>query len=81
MKTGFNRRQFMATTGAIAAAATTPSLLNAAPVVAKEDEMFKISLAQWSLHRALRAKKILKIVCKSSCHFLINNDVVKSMST
>ena len=60
MNTGFNRRQFLAATGAAAAIGATgnlaqANLLNNAP--AKED-LFEISLAQWSLHRTLRSGKL-----------------------
>jgi sugar phosphate isomerase/epimerase len=48
-----SRRRFLASTAAIAtAAALRPALF------AQKEPKFKISLAQWSLHRALRAKKL-----------------------
>jgi L-ribulose-5-phosphate 3-epimerase len=60
MNTGFNRRQFLAATGAVAAAGASANLaLACQPVMpVPKDELFKISLAQWSLHRALKAGKI-----------------------
>jgi len=60
MNLGFNRRQFMATTGAIGAAAALPSLSAAAQPNMNDsaDPLFKISLAQWSLHRALKGGKL-----------------------
>lgn len=60
MPIGFNRRQFMAASGAIAVAgASTNALALAKPSNPSADEpLFKISLAQWSLHRALNGGKI-----------------------
>ena len=60
MPIGFNRRQFLAASGAIAVAgASTNALALAKPTVPSADEpLFKISLAQWSLHRALHGGKI-----------------------
>jgi L-ribulose-5-phosphate 3-epimerase len=60
MNTGFNRRQFLAATGAAAAVGATGNLakaniLNSPPA---KDELFEISLAQWSLHRTLRSGKL-----------------------
>ncbi len=60
MNTGFNRRQFLAATGAAAAIGATgnlaqANLLNNAPA---KEELFEISLAQWSLHRTLRSGKL-----------------------
>jgi L-ribulose-5-phosphate 3-epimerase len=60
MNTGFNRRQFLAATGAAAAVGATGNLakaniLNSPPA---KDELFDISLAQWSLHRTLRSGKL-----------------------
>lgn len=60
MNTGFNRRQFLAASSAVAAAGASANLAWAyhpAPTTPKE-ELFKISLAQWSLHRALQGGKI-----------------------
>ena len=60
MNTGFNRRQFLAATGAVAAAGASANLAFAnQPVLPiRKDELFKISLAQWSLHRGLKGGKI-----------------------
>ena len=60
MTTGLNRRQFLATSGAVAAAGATTNLLAGAlpPQPTPEEKLFKISLAQWSLHRTLRSGKI-----------------------
>jgi len=63
MNTGFNRRQFLAATGAAAAIGATgnlaqANLLNNAPA---KEELFEISLAQWSLHRTLRSGSSSKI--------------------
>lgn len=62
MDSGFNRRQFIAASGAIGAAAATPNLLSAAetavPAPTNDDPLFKISLAEWSLHRALKGGKM-----------------------
>ncbi|MEL7497739.1 MAG: sugar phosphate isomerase/epimerase family protein [Planctomycetota bacterium] len=54
-----NRRGFLATTGAIAAGAATSQagwVMGSEPI--KRDLPFKISLAEWSLHRTLRSGKI-----------------------
>ncbi len=48
------RRQFLQTTTAIGASALLPSL----GLGAEKAPIFKISIAQWSLHKALFAKKI-----------------------
>ncbi len=60
MKHGFNRRQFLAASGAVATLAATPNLAAAfQPTIGtKKDELFKISLAQWSLHRTLKSGKL-----------------------
>ena len=61
MNSGFNRRQFIAASGAIGAAAASSNLLSAgefAPSNTSDDPLFKISLAQWSLHRALKGGKL-----------------------
>lgn len=51
-----DRRRFLATAGAAAAALGLPGFLRgAAPAVARAP-LFEISLAQWSLHRTLRDK-------------------------
>jgi L-ribulose-5-phosphate 3-epimerase len=47
-----NRRDFLTTTAAAGAAALPPAGLRA------DDKLFDISLAQWSLNRAIRAKKL-----------------------
>ena len=47
-----NRRDFLTTTAAAGAAALLPTGLRA------DDKLFDISLAQWSLNRAIRAKKL-----------------------
>ena len=49
----FSRRDFLATSAAVTAAAALPSL--AAADHHEGGEKFKISLAQWSLHRKLKA--------------------------
>ena len=54
---GFDRRQFLAASGAAVAAASISSPL-AAMTSLPDKPLFKISLAQWSLHRALRGKKL-----------------------
>jgi sugar phosphate isomerase/epimerase len=64
MINGFNRRQFLATTGAAAAIGATTKLgLASSPTASptsasKKEDLFKISLAQWSLHRALKGGKM-----------------------
>ncbi|MFK7769352.1 MAG: sugar phosphate isomerase/epimerase family protein [Mariniblastus sp.] len=60
MNHGFNRRQFIAASGAIAAATTIPNFAAAGQktLATKKDDLFKISLAQWSLHRALKGGKL-----------------------
>lgn len=51
---GMNRRQFVAGLSAAATFALTPACLAAD----KNKKLFDISLAQWSLHRMIRAKKL-----------------------
>ncbi|MCM8526770.1 MAG: sugar phosphate isomerase/epimerase [Lentisphaeraceae bacterium] len=51
---GMNRRQFIAGLSAAATLALTPACLAAD----KNKKLFEISLAQWSLHRMIRAKKL-----------------------
>ena len=60
MNTGFNRRQFLAATGATAAVGATTNLTLALEpwLPARGAELFKISLAQWSLHRALKGGEL-----------------------
>jgi sugar phosphate isomerase/epimerase len=60
MTFGPNRRQFLAASGAIAVAgASSSALLGGQPTRAFDEEpLFKISLAEWSLHRALKGGKI-----------------------
>lgn len=60
MNAGFNRRQFLAATGAVAAAGASTNLALAFQpgLPTPKDELFKISLAQWSLHRGLKGGKI-----------------------
>lgn len=60
MNSGFNRRQFIAASAAGAAVAASSNPLSALePVMpAQEKPLFEISLAQWSLHRALKSKKM-----------------------
>lgn len=50
-----NRRQFLATSATLAAAALTSRLSAAEP------PLFKISLAEWSLHQTLFAKKLTNL--------------------
>lgn len=50
----FNRRFFLKSTGVLAASATLPSML----LGAEKSPLFKISLAQWSLHSSFFKKKI-----------------------
>lgn len=67
MNSGFNRRQFIAASTAAAAATSMAGscggaklLASAPPVGVSVDEapLFKISLAEWSLHRELQSGKI-----------------------
>jgi len=57
MKLRTSRRQFLQATAAVAAAQTVSHLVRA------EDKppLFKISLAEWSLHRALNANKLTNL--------------------
>jgi sugar phosphate isomerase/epimerase len=62
MQSSFNRRRFLATSGAaLAASAIYRGSANAAPAQPKPDDadatapLFDISLAQWSLHRKLKS--------------------------
>src|SRR5262245_16879618 len=47
-----SRRNFLAASAATAGVALTPHI----NIAAEPNDVFKISLAQWSLHRAFRAK-------------------------
>lgn len=60
MNNGLNRRQFVAATGAVVAVGATGNLASAFQPLAvnRDDDLFKISLAQWSLHRALKGGKL-----------------------
>ncbi len=53
-----SRRRFLRTTGVIAAAASLPFSGTRGVFAADKEPLFKISLAQWSLNRGLRAGKI-----------------------
>src|SRR5918992_737505 len=50
-----SRRSFLAASAGLAAAAALPRHSNAQ---AKRSPLFKISLAQWSLHKTIRAGKL-----------------------
>ncbi|HEX7862344.1 MAG TPA: family 16 glycoside hydrolase [Verrucomicrobiae bacterium] len=57
-----NRRDFIkASTLAAACLSTAPSLIAAAKKTWEDDLTFKISLAEWSLHRALQSNKITNL--------------------
>lgn len=58
--TNITRRQFVAASTAVTAATMLPKNLKAQDE-AKEKEWFKISIAEWSLHRTLRGKKITNL--------------------
>lgn len=60
MNIGFNRRRFLAATGAVAVAGATQNLAFAMPSKSstRQEDPFKISLAQWSLHRELQGGKL-----------------------
>ncbi|MFT5303878.1 MAG: L-ribulose-5-phosphate 3-epimerase [Mariniblastus sp.] len=60
MNSGFNRRQFIAAAGAVAAVSATANFASAVSPIfpRKDDDLFKISLAQWSLHRTLKSGKM-----------------------
>lgn len=55
-----NRRQFLQRTGAVAAGFTVSSLAGCATTGGRKG-WFDISLAEWSLHRTLQAKKITNL--------------------
>jgi sugar phosphate isomerase/epimerase len=50
-----SRRQFLATSAGLASLAALPSLASAQ---ASKEPLFKISLAEWSLHKAIRAGEL-----------------------
>jgi sugar phosphate isomerase/epimerase len=57
-----NRRQFLQTSGTIAAGFAVSSLTGCSTCCAGDKQSwFDISLAEWSLHRALQAKKITNL--------------------
>ena len=59
MSVRFDRRCFLKHTAAVAAAGSTLAALSgSAPAAADKEPVFRISLAEWSLHRALFAKKL-----------------------
>ena len=60
MNSRFNRRQFIAASAATGAtlAVSSDRLLGFDSVSIDEKPLFRISLAQWSLHRALHSKKL-----------------------
>ncbi len=65
MKTPMDRRQFFRRAGAAAVAASvapaltlTPQVLAEGPAPKPESRLFRISLAEWSLHKALFAKEV-----------------------
>ncbi len=53
-----NRRDFLIRTAVGGAAAALSSCVKSEKVVGSSDSLFEISLAQWSLHRALRAGEL-----------------------
>ena len=53
-----SRRHFLKTTGITLAGSALPACANKAE---KKESRFQISLAQWSLHRALRTKKLTNL--------------------
>jgi L-ribulose-5-phosphate 3-epimerase len=56
---GISRRSFLAQTAAAAAlSAAVPSLLRAEDKAAAKEPLYKISLAQWSLHKTIFGKKL-----------------------
>lgn len=60
MSSGLNRRGFLASTAALAGACTLGGTPRSAVAKAKSPvkPLYKISLAEWSMHRALRAGKL-----------------------
>lgn len=68
MNSGFNRRKFLAATGALSTAVLTPSILRAnpgnsrrSPLNSISEAKFDISLAEWSLHRTIRSGKMTNL--------------------
>jgi sugar phosphate isomerase/epimerase len=59
MSVRFDRRCFLKHTAAVAAAGSTLAALSgSAPAAADKEPVFRISLAEWSLHRALQKKEL-----------------------
>ena len=58
MTTAIDRRKFIAATSATAALALAAPSLKASTIQEEPEAPFKISLAQWSLHRDLQKKKL-----------------------
>src|SRR6187399_225693 len=56
-----NRREFLQLSGAAAAGLTLSSLTGCSSVGGAKQPWFDISLAEWSLHRTLQAKKITNL--------------------
>ncbi len=60
-RTGVSRRTFVATVAAVVPAAFTSGpagLVSCAPADSRREPLFRISLAQWSLHRTLNAGEL-----------------------
>jgi sugar phosphate isomerase/epimerase len=58
MNDRFSRRQFLQTATSVAAAAAVPLGARSALLAADDKPLYKISLAEWSLHKALFAGKL-----------------------
>lgn len=56
-----NRRQFLQTTGTVAAGFAVTSITGCSTAGSAAKPWFEISLAEWSLHRTLQAKKITNL--------------------
>lgn len=58
MTTPTTRRDFLKSTGILAAGLTVTGMSGSALIAADSEPLYKISLAEWSLHRALFAKEM-----------------------
>jgi L-ribulose-5-phosphate 3-epimerase len=58
MTSTFSRRRFLQTTGGMALAAALPAATGPSLFAAQKEPLFKVSLAQWSLNKALFGRKM-----------------------
>ena len=67
-----SRREFLAASAGLAAAAALPAVAQD-----KKEPLFKISLAEWSLHRALQSKQLDTVLA----HTLPGADIKRAIDS